>query len=40
MHYTVMLILNGGLGLDLQPGDKILVLVSRPNYQGLDIDKS
>jgi len=30
MHYTVMLIVNGSLGLDSMPDDKILVLVSRP----------
>ena len=31
MHYTAMLILNGGLlGLDSMPDDKILQLVSRP----------
>jgi len=29
MHCTAMLILNGGVGLDSMPDDKILVLVSR-----------
>ena len=34
MNYrpTVMLVLNGGSGLDSMPDDKILVL--RPGYQG------
>ena len=37
MHRTVILILNGCLGLDSMPDDKILVLVSRPGYQGLGL---
>ena len=35
MHYTVLLILNAGLGLDSMPDDRILVL--RPAYQGLGL---
>jgi len=35
MHYTVLLILNAGLGLDLMPDDRILVL--RPGYHGLGL---
>jgi len=38
LHYTVMLILNGCLGLDSMPDDKILVLVLRALYQGLGHD--
>ena len=33
MHYTVLMILNAGLGLDSMPDDRILV--SRPGDQGL-----
>ena len=35
MHYTVLLILNVGLGLDSMPDDRILV--SRPGDQSLGL---
>jgi len=36
MHYTVLLILNPGLGFASIPDDRILV--SRPDYQGLGLE--